>query len=470
METALHGVNAADPAAIVETGRRVARGYLSMAAVQLLVGIAIGLAIALHYTPLTTVLEHAGLHLTVLRPLHTGATIGWIFFAGMAMVHRWMFQHLADRLAAGELDVARIALEVARRADLQRWLWTGAACLAGVALLGGYSTGREYFEYPPVLSIPIVVGWLLYACNFAVVTRFRLREMPVYAWMWGTSVFLFLWTFAEAHAWMLDVLAARPVRDLAIQWQAYGSFVGSFNLLVYGSVSWLGTQLSGDDRYARSNLAFLLFLLGVLNSFTNYGHHTYHLPQSELVKWVAFAISMTEAVLLVRVVWDCAGLGNKWAGRGRFPIVSALLVATTAWTGVQLTLAILYSIPGLNTLIHGTLAVVAHSMGSLIGIDTMALLAAGAWLTRETLGESLDVARAGVRAVVALNVGLAVLWLGLLGAGIPAGVRLVTQGVLPWAGTFPTWLGPLLMGAGLVMGGAVVVLVAPIVVRSSRAA
>ena len=144
------------------------------------------------------------------------------------------------------------------------------------------------------------------------------------------------------------------------------------------------------------------------------------------------------------------------------------------YSSVELTQAALARIartqPGLNTLIHGTLAVVAHSMGSLIGIDTMALLAAGAWLTRETLGESLGVARAGVRAVVALNAGLAVLWLGLLGAGIPAGVRLVTQGVLPWAGTFPTWLGPVLMGAGLVMGGAVVVLVAPMVVRSSRAA
>ena len=449
---------------ILEQGRTIAAKFLSLAAFQLLLGLLFGLLVALHYTPLAPTLNNVGIRLSALRPLHTGATVGWIFFAGMAMVHRWFFDHLAK---TGDVATANA---VARRADLQRWLWTGASGIAAMALAAGYTTGREYFEYPPILSIPIVLGWLCYAVNFAVVTRFRLRDMPVYAWMWGTSVFLFLWTFAEAHAWLLDVLQARPVRDLAIQWKAYGSLVGSFNLLVYGSLSWLGTQLSGDERYSRSNLAFWLFLLGVLNSFTNYGHHTYHLPQSEAVKWVAFVISMSEALILIRVVWDCAGLGKKWAGRGRHPVVSALLVATTAWTGVQLLIAILYSVPSLNTYVHGTLAVVAHSMGSLIGIDTMALLAAGVWLVWEKHGsEPAFAVRRGVPAVLALNAGLAVLWLGLLGAGLPSGIRLVQSGVLPWAGTFPGWLGPVLLVSGATMGVAIAVLAASMLRRPAMA-
>jgi nitric oxide reductase subunit B len=233
---------------IVVTGRRVARGFLWMGAAQLLLGLLFGLLVGLHYTPFASTLNGIGLRLTALRPLHTGATVGWIFFAGMAMVYRWMFEHLADRFTAGEPGAAQIAKGVARRAELQRWVWGCVAVIAAIALASGYSTGRQYLEYPPILSIPIVVGWLMYAVNFALVTRFRLREMPVYAWMWGTSVFLFLWTFAEAHAWLLDALASRPVRDLAIQWKAAGALVGSFNLLVYGSVSWLGTRLSGDDR------------------------------------------------------------------------------------------------------------------------------------------------------------------------------------------------------------------------------
>jgi nitric oxide reductase subunit B len=222
-------------------------------------------------------------------------------------------------------------------------------------------------------------------------------------------------------------------------------------------VSWLSTRIAGSEQYARSRTAFLLFLLGVLNSFTNYGHHTYHLPQAELVKGIAFFISMTEAVILVKVMWDCAGLGRKWESRGRFPVVHALLIATTAWTCVQLAIAIPYSVPFLNTYVHGTLAIVAHSMGSLIGIDTMALLAAGTWLVWEN-GEPAEVVRSGVRGVVVLNLALATFFAGLFSVGVMSGIRMVNTGVLPWAGEFPHWLGPLVLGAGVVMTSAITIL------------
>jgi nitric oxide reductase subunit B len=448
-------------AAIVAIGRRVARGYLGMAGALLLAALVVGLLVGLHYTPLAASLNASGLRLSALRPMHTSASAGWIFFGGMAMVYRWMFEHLATRAAAGEAGVSQLVFAIARRAVIQRWLWAITGLAAATSLLAGYTTGREYVEYPPILGVPIVAGWLLYGVNFAVVTRFRLREMPVYAWMWATSLFLFLWTFAEANAYLLEALASRPVRDLAIQWKSAGSLIGSFNMLVYGSIAWLGTRLSGDESYARSNTAFLLFLVGTLNSFTNYGHHTYHLPQSELVKWIAFIISMTEALILARVVYDCSGLGRKWAGRGRYPLASALLVATTVWTGMQIAVAIVYSVPFLNAYVHGTLAVVAHSMGTLIGIDTMALLAAGAWLAREPAGETAGSTRSGLVAVVAFNAGLTVLWVVLLAVGVPAGIRLVNTGVLPWIGAFPAWLGPAMLGAGAVMTVAILVLVRP---------
>lgn len=466
---------------VLATGRTVARAFLTCAALSLLVGLGGGLVVALHYTPLSATLARFGLPLQALRPIHTGATAAWIFFGGMAVVYRWLFERIdAARLDGDPLAEARAAA-VARRARVQLGLWVTAAVLAAGALLAGYSTGREYLEYPPALSIPIVVGWCLYAWNFASVTRYRLRTMPVYAWMWGTSVFLFLWTFAEANAWMLDVLRERPVRDMAIQWKAYGSLVGSFNLLVYGSLSWLGIQVSGSDKYARSNMAFALFLVGVLNSFTNYVHHTYHLPQADLPKWIAFTVSMLEAVILARVTWDCAGLARKWAERDRHPLVQTLMIATTVWTFVQLTFAILISVPPLNTWVHGTLAVVAHSMGSLIGIDSMALLAAGAWLVDEdaaaanpaerpvpgTVGAT---PRGGLLAVGALNGGLALLWLGLAVVGVRAGVNLVLRGELPWIGAFPAWLGPVLVAAGLSVAVGMATLVFPWLRRRPRVA
>ncbi len=443
----------------VVTGRKTALGFLWMAAALLLAGLVFGLLSALYYTPLAPDLNAVGLRLHLLRPLHTGATIGWIYFSGMAMAYRWLFEHLDERQAAGESNLAALAAGVARRAGWQRGLWGASALAAAAAYASGYSTGREYMEYPPILSLPILVGWLLFAANFGAVTRFRLRTLPVYAWMWGTSVFLFVWPFVEAHAWLLDWLANRPVRDMAIQWKAAGSLVGSFNLLVYGSLAWLGTRLSGDNTYARSNMAFGLLLVGVLNSFTNYGHHTYHLPQGEAMKWVSFVVSMAEALILVRVVWDCSGLGRKWVSRGRFPVVTALLIATTAWTALQVMIALVMSVPSLNVFVHGTLAVVAHSMGSLIGIDTMAMLAAGLWLTHELGGESPQMRRQGLLAVWLLNLGLFLLWLSLLVVGIAAGARMLRTGALPWLANFPGWLGPALLVAGALISVAIASLV-----------
>ena len=101
---------------------------------------------------------------------------------------------------------------------------------------------------------------------------------------------------------LLGVLALAGVLVLADHTQAavlastLGAIATAFNLLVYGSTSWLSARMA-TERYAKSNLAFALFLVGVLNSFTNYVHHTYHLPQDELPKWIAFTVSMLEAVI-----------------------------------------------------------------------------------------------------------------------------------------------------------------------------
>jgi nitric oxide reductase subunit B len=441
-------------------GVRVAAGFYRLAALAMLLGLCAGLACALPYVgvPLGPVFR-------ALRPIHTLGTIAWIYLAGIGVVHRWLFEKLASQATAGDLAAGPRAARVERRSRLILLLWGVTGVLATAALLAGKFSGREYFEFPPIFSIPLGLGWVLFAWSFLEVTRLRLREEPVFVWMWATSVGLFAWTFVEAHAWLLDVISSRPVRDLAVQWKSYGSLVGSFNLLVYGSLSWLGSRRAGNTNLARSNLTFALFLVGILNSFTNYGHHTYHLPQSPWVKWIAFVISMTEVVILAKVVWEVAGLSRRSAApTATRSVLPALLAATSCWTAVQLLVAIVISIPPLNAVIHGTLVVAAHAMGSVIGIDTMALLAAGALLLEE---RGVAPWRGARWAVNALNGGLAVLWGVLMVAGIRAGLAAANEGVLPWSGTFPVWLGPLLLISGVGIAGGLGVLLWPLL-RTAR--
>ena len=161
--------------------------------------------------------------------------------------------------------------------------------------------------------------------------------------------------------------------------------------------------------------------MGVLNSFTNYGHHTYHLPQSHTVKWISFVVSMTEIVILTRVVWDIAASVGRRAGAG-FACTRCLLTATKWWTAAMLASAILLSIPPINTIVHGTHVVTGHAMGTEIGIDTMALLAALTWLleSRRTRSADSQTTRRDIvtrRWIIAMNIAAAALvtWLHVSG-------------------------------------------------------
>jgi hypothetical protein len=199
--------------------------------------------------------------------------------------------------------------------------------------------------------------------------------------------------------------------------------VGSYNLFVYGSIIYIGERISGDGSYGHSKVAYALFGVGLLNSFTNFAHHTYHLPQDPLVKWISFVVSMMEIVILCRALYDLLRLFRTQSA-GPFCAARGSFAASKYWSVFILLSAVLISVPPLNAIIHGTYAVTGHAMGATIGIDTMVLIGALIWI----LGEHL-VAREGAGAsevlhtptirsiVIGLNVGVAalVVWLHVSG-------------------------------------------------------
>ncbi|MEE8142710.1 MAG: cbb3-type cytochrome c oxidase subunit I [Planctomycetota bacterium] len=351
--------------AVSDTRRYATLTFVRGALVALALALLSGVFGVLYYIPaISPLLVKIGLDFTALRPLHTTFASAWIFLGGVAVVHRYLEDH-AGPVTRGD----RIRLV----AQVSLWLIAGAGIL--VSLAAGVSSGREYMGFHPVFSIPILLGWLLFAWNFFRATWRGFWSRPVYVTMWGVGVLFFIFTFVEQHAWLLPGVFADPIVDLRVQWKACGTLVGSFNLFVYGSIYYIAERLSGDKRYAYSRLAYALFSVSMLNSFTNFGHHTYHLPQSSIVNWISFLVSMTEIVILARVIWDVAQMVARRVGGSAFHSVRYFLVSAKWWTIAVLFTAILISIPPVNTLIHGTHVVTAHAMGSEIGIDTMVLFA-----------------------------------------------------------------------------------------------
>ncbi len=407
-----------------------------------------GMLGALYTVPtLAPTFQEWGIDLRQLRPIHTAFASAWIFLGGVAVVHRWLQDHGGVATAGDRLRL---------RVQVLSWAIAGAGILITLAM--GIGSGREYVGFHPIFSAFILLGWLCYTWNFFRVAGPGFFHRPLYLTMWGVGMLFFIVTFTEQHLYLLPSVFGNPVQDLQVQWKATGTLVGSFNLFVYGSIIYISERISRDPGYGHSKVAYWLFSIGLLNSFTNFAHHTYHLPQDHLVKWISFVVSMMEIAILCRAVYDLnrfvrARSDEEFcAARGSFG-------ASKFWTVAILLSAVLISIPPLNAVIHGTYVVTGHAMGATIGIDTMVLLGAIIWILGEHLRD-----REGPTAsemlhdrqmrwiVIGLNVSVAALvtWLHLSGtitgvtrAGFAPGETYVPP---PW---LPMWNGILFAATGL---------------------
>ena len=392
---------------------------------------------ALYYVPgISAKLVRAGISLVQLRPLHTSFASAWLFLGAAACAYRYLFEAHGEPTRA---DMLRF------RVHMVAWGLAGLGIL--VTLPFGITSGREYLGFHPVFSLLIWGGWAVFAWTFFSRVRRGFFSRPVYVYMWGVGILLFLWTFAEGHAWLLSGVRSHPVADLQIQWKSCGTLVASFNQMVYGALIYLGEKKSGDERVGQSPTAFALLGIGLLNSFTNYAHHTYHLPQAHLIKWVAFVVSMLEILILVRMFQELAASMKRRPPRPHQEsrdVAERLLGLSKSWNlFLLLPLAIAISVPPLNALIHGTHVVMAHAMGSELAIDTYILLGAFAFMLRaifprrEVLEQRLEGPEL-LRLVNRVNLFLLALVALLLASGLSAGLQRYLDRPEPaWLEHFP---------------------------------
>jgi len=349
---------------------------LRMALLCVVLAVLGGAAGVLHYLPeLSPRLNEWGLGLAKLRPVHTSFASVWIFGAAVAVVYHFLSTS-GGGLTRGD--------GIRFRVHTVCWLAAGVGIL--VTLLLGVTSGREYLGFHPLFSILLLLGWVMFAISFLKRSLPGFFKQPVYLWFWTVGVLYFIYTFIEGHAYLLPKVGDHPVRDLQIQWKSCGTLVGSFNFMVYGCLFYVTERMSDDKSYGQSKLAFLLFGVGCLNSFTNYAHHTYHLPQSHAVKWIAFVVSMAEVLILLRLIIDLRRMLKRKLGAAPYSTALACLTAAKWWTAAILFSSVLISIPNLNSIIHGTKVVIGHAMGAELGIDTMILFGAVAFLLGELGG------------------------------------------------------------------------------------
>lgn len=380
----------------------VSKGFIIAGLILLATGMLFGLTGAFQYLVPAFVKEY--LSFEKIRPLHVSSVVFWIIFAAMGSVLTYLQQYTGKKIRYPVLLKVQLFIFIASFLSIL------------ISYCFGVFGGREYWEFHPLLALPIATGWVLFIINF-VKSIGSFKKQPVYVWMWLTGLFFFLFTFMESYLWIFPYFRNNVVNDMTVQWKSYGSMVGSWNMLIYGSSIFLMEKISGCKKYSHAPIAFLLYFTGLFNLMFNWGHHIYTLPTYPFVKHISYAVSMTELLILGRIIFQWRSSVST-VRKHYHHIAYRFIMAADIWIFLTLILAIAMSVPAINVYTHGTHITVAHTMGATIGINSFLLLAIAFDILKDTcvpISKSLKWLNRGFYMA---NISLFVFWISLIIAGI----------------------------------------------------
>ncbi|MCP4976286.1 MAG: cbb3-type cytochrome c oxidase subunit I [Maribacter sp.] len=348
--------------------------FITFALVALLFGILFGLFATVQYIDPDFLKEYVPF--SKMRPFHVTSIISWIILCATGSIY--FFISKVEKIPFSLPKLPMIHLIV--------FFLTGIGIY--ISYITGNMEGREYFAFTPILLAPILIGWVLFGINYFITIRKNIINWPVYYWMWGTGIIFMIYHLCEAHLWLIPSFREHFIKDMSVQWKSYGSFVGSWNMLVYGIGIYIMSKIKKDESVARKKTVFFFYFLGLINLMLGWAHHTYIIPTEPWIRSLSYVVSMTEWIVLVHIIYSwkkSLSLKNKQDNCMAYKF----LMAADFWVFLNIILALLVSIPAINFFTHGTHITVAHSMGTTIGINTTILFASVFFIVSKIRNEIL---------------------------------------------------------------------------------
>lgn len=376
--------------------------FLILSLTALILGVFFGLFASLQY--LIPDFFKNYLPFTKMRPFHVTTVISWIILCSTGSIY--FFINKIEDIKLFSYKLQKIHLLI--------FLLTGIGIY--ISFFSGEMEGREYLAFTPFLTIPILIGWVIFGLNFYKTIRNKVKNWPVYYWMWGTGIVFMIYHLCEAHFWLIPSFRENFIKDISIQWKSYGSFVGSWNMLVYGIAIYVMSKIKNDITLAFGKKTFFFYFLGLINLMFGWAHHTYIIPIQPWIRYLSYGISMSEWILLINIIYNWKKNLPK-INKEKFSISYKFLISADYWVFLNLILALLFSIPAINFFTHGTHITVAHSMGTTIGINTSILLGSLFYIVSKlNLKQKFNYLLIN-RTIILFNVALLLFWLSLLYAG-----------------------------------------------------
>ena len=347
--------------------------FLLSALLMLVLGLCFGLLAATIYIYPDFLKQQIGF--ISLRPLHVSSAMFWIILGATGCIYNGM-----------KIYITHVKTKIIGIIQWILWLVAIAGIITSYFIKD--FGGREYWEFNAVWALPIAMAWILFLINFSSLV-YKIKNWPVYIWMWLTGILFFLFTFTENY--------------------------------LYGTAIFLMDKISNTKNSGRSKFAFFMYFLGLFNLMFNWGHHIYTLPTEKYIRYIGYIVSMTEWAFFIKIVYDWKSSINTIQKHYHyFPY--RFIMAADIWVFINMGQAILMSIPAINIYTHGTHVTVAHAMGTTIGINSMILLAACfEFLNFNTVDNPKK--RKYLNVVFwALQLSLLIFWLSLNIAGIQKGI------------------------------------------------
>ena len=333
----------------------IVRKFMIATFVWGLVGMLVGLIIALQLAHPMFNFDLPWLSFGRLRPLHTNAVI--FAFAGNAIftgVYYSTQRLLKARMWSDTLSA------------LHFWGWQLIIVAAAITLPLGITQAKEYAELEWPIDIAITVVWVIFAVNFfGTIAKRRERHLYVAIWFYIASII----TVAVLHIFNNLVVPAglfksypiyAGVQDAFMQWW-YGHNAVAFFL----TTPFLGLMYyflpKAADRPVFSYRLSILHFWSIVFLYIWAGPH--HLHYTALPEW-ASTLGMLFSVMLWMPSWGgmingLLTLRGAWQKVASDPILKFFVVAITAY-GMSTFEGPMLSIKSVNALAHYTDWIIAH--------------------------------------------------------------------------------------------------------------
>ncbi|CAM2067238.1 cytochrome-c oxidase, cbb3-type subunit I [Sulfidibacter corallicola] len=365
-----------------------------------MVGMLVGVIIALQLAYWKANLGIPYLTFGRLRPLHTNAVI--FAFAGNSIFAGMYY-------ASQRLLKARMYSDVLSR--IHFWGWQLIIVSAAITLPLGMTTSKEYAELEWPIDLAITLVWVIMAINyFGTIMKRRERHLYVAIWFFIASIVtvavLHIFNSLELPVSMTKSYSVYAgVQDALVQWW-YGHNAVAFFLTTpfLGLMYYFMPKAANGPIY--SYRLSIIHFWSLIFLYIWAGPH--HLLYTSLPDW-AQTMGMLFSLMLIAPSWGgmingLLTLRGGWHKLREDPILKFMVVAITFY-GMSTFEGPMLSIKSLNKLSHYTDWIISHVHGGALGWNGFLTYGMIYWLIPRLYGREL----------YSKKLATAHFWMGLLG-------------------------------------------------------